>query len=75
MYLVYQNGKIEEDDLFDQPDDVQRAYIAQCMNLNPATPEDWPMDTINKMLELRRLHGRKRFYRELGRMLSPDPRS
>jgi hypothetical protein len=70
MLMTYRDGRTAEDDLFDQPEDVQRAYIAQCMNLNPSTPEDWPMGVINNMLALRRLDGRKRFYKELGRMLS-----
>ncbi len=74
MRMTYRDGRSSEDDLFDQPDDMQRAYIARCMNLDPGA-SDWPMDAINRLLAIRRLDGRREFYRELGLMMSPDFRS
>ena len=71
MRMTYRNGRSSVDDLFDQPDEVQRAHVARCMNLDPGAA-DWPMDAINNLLAIRRLDGKEAFYRELGRMMSPD---
>jgi hypothetical protein len=75
MRMQYSDGTSGDDYLFDQPEDLHRVYIAGCMNLNPNTPEDWPMASIERLLFFRRHHGLKAFHRELRRMMSPDFRS
>jgi len=71
MRLQYRDGTFDDDGLFDLSEESQRAYVAGCLNCNPATPNDWPLDLIDKLRWIRRLEGHKSFYRELGQMLSP----
>lgn len=71
MLMKYRDGTQEDDYLFDQPEDLHRVYIAGCLSLNPAAPEDWPMDLIERLLFIRQYDGLKAFHRELRRTLSP----
>jgi hypothetical protein len=73
MMMQYNDGTSGNDYLFDQPEDLHRIYIAGCMNLNPNTPDDWPIDLIDKLLWIRRNEGLKSFHAELRRTLSPSP--
>jgi len=70
MRMQYRDGTSGDDYLFDQPEDLHRVYIAGCMNLNPNTPEDWPMALIERLLFIRQNDGLKAFHRELQRALS-----
>lgn len=72
MRMKYRDGTTGDDYLFDQPEDLHRVYIAGCMNLNPATPEDWPMPTIERLLFIRQNDGLEAFHEELRRILSPS---
>ncbi len=71
MLMRYVTGDEAEDRLFDLSITKQRAYVAAAMNCNPAHPEGWPVSTIDGLIELRRRHGKEKFYVELGRILSP----
>lgn len=71
MKMQYRDGTTGDDYLFDQPGDLHRVYIAGCMNLNPRTPGDWPLDLIDKLLWIRRHEGLKAFHAELRRMDVP----
>lgn len=73
MIMQYRDGTQGDDYLFDQPEDLHRVYIAGCMNLNLAAPEDWPISTIDRLLNVRRHEGLKAFHQELRRTLSPNP--
>lgn len=72
MLMKYRDGTQGDDYLFDQPEDLHRVYIAGYMNLNPATPENWPMALIERLLFIRRNDGLKAFHAELRRTLSPS---
>lgn len=72
MMMQYRDGTTGNDYLFDQPEDLHRVYIAGCMNLNPDTPQDWPMSLIERLLFIRRNDGLKAFHAELRRTLSPS---
>ena len=72
MLLKYLDGTEEDDRLFDLNPEEQKLYMAQVLGMNPATPDDWPVDTFDRLLAIRRVKGRPEFYREVGRMLSPD---
>lgn len=71
MKLKYRDGTEDEDNLFDRPDDEQRAFVARCMNLSP-DPDYWPEDVIENLLCVRRLDGKPAFHRRLQQMLSPS---
>lgn len=71
MKMKYLDGKEANDDLFDRSLPQQRAYVARAMNLNPSE-DGWPVDILDRLLAVRRANGREAFYREIGRMLSPD---
>lgn len=73
MIMRYRDGSSGDDYLFDQPEDLHRIYIAGCMNLDPNTPENWPMDLIERLLFIRKNDGLKAFHHELRRTLSPRP--
>ncbi len=70
MLMHYRDGTQGDDYLFDQPKDLHRVYVAGCMNLNPATPEDWPMALIERLLFIRKYDGLKAFHSELRRTLA-----
>lgn len=70
MLMKYRDGTQGDDYLFDQPEDLHRAYVAGCMGLNPATPGDWPMATIERLLFIRQNDGLKAFHSELRRTVS-----
>jgi len=72
MLMKYRDGTQGDDYLFDQPEDLHRVYIAGCLNLNPATPEDWSMALIEHLLFIRQNDGLKAFHAELRRTLSPS---
>jgi hypothetical protein len=72
MLMKYRDGTEGDDYLFDQPKDLHHAYVAGCMNLDPAHPEDWPMAEIERLLFIRENDGLKAFHRELRRTLSPQ---
>lgn len=71
MRMKYLSGREADDDLFDRSHDAQVHYVAGCMNCNPSRKDTWPIEAIERLIGIRRLHGRERFYKELGRMLSP----
>lgn len=73
MMMHYRDGTSGDDYLFDQPEDLHRVYIAGCMNLSPNTPDDWPVDLIDRLLWIRRNEGLKAFHVELRRTLSTAP--
>jgi hypothetical protein len=73
MKLRYRDGSEDEDALFDMLPESQRQYVARCINLGPNWVKD-PMweRMIDTLLSVRRNDGKASFYREVGRMLSPD---
>ncbi len=71
MKMTYRSGRSDEDDLFDQTDDAQIAYVARCLGHDPNRPSDWPIEVIKNLIAIRRLDGKQKFYREIGRMMSP----
>jgi hypothetical protein len=73
MRMTYRDGTSGDDYLFDQPDDLHYVYIAGCMGLDPSNPDNWPRESIGRLLFIRRYDGLKAFHRELQRMLSPHP--
>jgi hypothetical protein len=73
MMMHYNDGTSGNDYLFDQPEDLHRVYVAGCMNLNPNTPEDWPIKLIDKLLWIRRHEGLKAFHAELRSLFAPSP--
>lgn len=70
MKLLYKDGTRGDDALFSQPAAEQRAYVARIMGLNPDTPDDWPLDVIDRLIVMRRYEGRSAFYKEIGKLLS-----
>ena len=73
MKIRYSDGSEDDDRLFDLPLDRQRQYIARCIMLGPGWINE-PMWTriIDTLISVRRNDGKSSFYREIGRMLSPD---
>lgn len=71
MKMLYRDGTSGDDYLFDQPEDLQRVYIAGCMGLNWYDPNNWPDALIERLLYVRQQEGLKAFHRELQRTLSP----
>jgi len=71
MLVKYRDGTSADDPLFDQPFEEQRFYIGRCLDMNPATQSDWPVDILDGLLAVRRHDGKKKFYQDIGRMLSP----
>ena len=72
MKLKYMEGGECDDALFDKPLAEQHLYIAKMINMNPNDPSDWTIEIFDRLLSIRRLHGKEKFYREIGQMLSPN---
>lgn len=72
MELKYRDGSTDDDRLFDESGEHQRAHVARALGLNPNTPEDWPIPVIEMLLSVRRYDGKQSFYREIGRMMSSE---
>ena len=72
MKLLYRDGSEDDDRLFDLPLEDQRAYVARALGLSLSAPDSWPIAIIDMLLSVRRFDGKKSFYREIGRMLSPE---
>lgn len=73
MLMKYRDGTQGDDYLFDQPEDLHRVYVAGCMGLNWSNPDDWPIETIDQLLYVRKTEGLKAFHLELRRTMSPVP--
>ena len=43
--------------------------IGITLGLNPNDTADWPMDIIQKLLQIREQHGRERMFYEIGKLL------
>lgn len=62
----------EDDKLFAISVQEQRVYVARCLRVKEAPMEWWQVVAIDILLSVRRNEGKETFYREIGRMLSPD---
>lgn len=45
--------------------------MAMFMNLHPDAPETWPLETIDRLLDIEKNKGQRELHFELARMLSP----
>lgn len=61
-----------EGDLFVHltPED-QRRYMAKAIDCDLDDPAKWPTRIIDRLTQLRLTKGKRAFYEELGRLLSP----
>jgi hypothetical protein len=73
MLLRYRDGTEDDDRMFDLPIDQQREHVARAMGLGPNWVKDGGWERlIDTLLSVRRNDGKPSFYREIGRMLSPN---
>lgn len=73
MRLRYRDGTEDDDELFNMLPESQRMYVARCIGLGPNWVKDSQWErTIDLLLSIRRHDGKSSFYREVGRMMSPD---
>ena len=72
--MQYLDGTTGNDAMFDVPIEQRRDHVARCLGCNPHHPVGWPLEIIDRLIDLRAAEGKPKFYREIGRMLTPDVR-
>ena len=50
---------------------LSRARMAAYLAINPTTPETWPVELLDWLIELEKMRGREALCKELNEMMTP----